>query len=448
MDANWWNNALQSYDVGREHRADRENAQAFQEGGYDAVEQAAGNRGDLRTAMTTRRFQDDRMQQAYQRMEQIRPLALGALDRVGQLPVEQRTQFLNQPHIRQRFIDWGITPEQYDAAAQQIANPETGEQALASYRAAFTQHQDPNWQLATVPTEDGQGVEQRMIAPDPTTGAIQRGEGSIPVPRGEIQSFGSGGLYREDPNAPNGIEIIREPRSVAAGGGGGGYRMLSPEEAESMGLPTGARYQVSPRGQVTPVGGTLGGVFPADQRARVAIMYEPALEAARTLDQADADAVRRQGTHGSNTPLGQDWLARAADGIPVFGDALASNLGGDDYQRYVSASSTFESSMLPILSGAAVTPSEATRIIRAALPRIGDSQAVLQDKARRRRQMLNGAALIGGRQPPHPQDGVPDWAARAQVAAQSSSDGGGIGLESLSDEQLDQLEQELMNAQP
>ena len=440
MDANWWNNALQSYDVGREHRADRENAQAFQEGGYDAVEQAAGNRGDLRTAMSTRRFQDDRMQQAYQRMEQIRPLALGALDRVGQLPVEQRTQFLNQPHIRQRFIDWGITPEQYDAAAQQIANPETGEQALASYRAAFTQHQDPNWQLATVPTEDGQGVEQRMIAPDPTTGAIQRGEGSIPVPRGEIQSFGSGGLYREDPNAPNGIEIIREPRSVQGGGTTGapsGYRWSADGGALEP-IPGGPRdpaVQGAPR-------------FPADQRARVAIMYEPALEAARTLDQADADAVRRQGTHGSNTPLGQDWLARAADGIPVFGDALASNLGGDDYQRYVSASSTFESSMLPILSGAAVTPSEATRIIRAALPRIGDSQAVLQDKARRRRQMLNGAALIGGRQPPHPQDGVPDWAARAQVAAQSSSDGGGIGLESLSDEQLDQLEQELMNAQP
>lgn len=440
MDANWWNNALQSYDVGREHRADRENAQAFQEGGYDAVEQAAGNRGDLRTAMTTRRFQDDRMQQAYQRMEQIRPLALGALDRVGQLPVEQRTQFLNQPHIRQRFIDWGITPEQYDAAAQQIANPETGEQALASYRAAFTQHQDPNWQLATVPTEDGQGVEQRMIAPDPTTGAIQRGEGSIPVPRGEIQSFGSGGLYRENPNAPNGIEIIREPRSVQGGGTTGapsGYRWSADGGALEP-IPGGPRdpaVQGAPR-------------FPADQRARVAIMYEPALEAARTLDQADADAVRRQGTHGSNTPLGQDWLARAADGIPVFGDALASNLGGDDYQRYVSASSTFESSMLPILSGAAVTPSEATRIIRAALPRIGDSQAVLQDKARRRRQMLNGAALIGGRQPPHPQDGVPDWAARAQVAAQSSSDGGGIGLESLSDEQLDQLEQELMNAQP
>lgn len=432
----FWNGAQMG-----EHYGDmRRNREAFQSGGYDGVERAAANVGDMQTAMSTRRFQDDRMQQAYQRMEQIRPLALGALDRVGQLPVEQRTQFLNQPHIRQRFIDWGITPEQYDAAAQQIANPETGEQALASYRAAFTQHQDPNWQLATVPTEDGQGVEQRMIAPDPTTGAIQRGEGSIPVPRGEIQSFGSGGLYRENPNAPNGIEIIREPRSVQGGGTTGapsGYRWSADGGALEP-IPGGPRdpaVQGAPR-------------FPADQRARVAIMYEPALEAARTLDQADADAVRRQGTHGSNTPLGQDWLARAADGIPVFGDALASNLGGDDYQRYVSASSTFESSMLPILSGAAVTPSEATRIIRAALPRIGDSQAVLQDKARRRRQMLNGAALIGGRQPPHPQDGVPDWAARAQVAAQSSSDGGGIGLESLSDEQLDQLEQELMNAQP
>ena len=440
MDANWWNNALQSYDVGREHRADRENAQAFQEGGYDAVEQAAGNRGDLRTAMTTRRFQDDRMQQAYQRMEQIRPLALGALDRVGQLPVEQRTQFLNQPHIRQRFIDWGITPEQYDAAAQQIANPETGEQALASYRAAFTQHQDPNWQLATVPTEDGQGVEQRMIAPDPTTGAIQRGEGSIPVPRGEIQSFGSGGLYRENPNAPNGIEIIREPRSVQGGGTTGapsGYRWSADGGALEP-IPGGPRdpaVQGAPR-------------FPADQRARVAISFEPALEAAQQMEQAEANAIRRQGTHGSNTPLGQDWGARMAEAIPFDGGSVARMIGGADYQAYTRASNAFEAAILPILSGAAVTESEAQRVVRAALPRQGDDQATLQAKARQRRQMLNGAATIAGRPLPFPQDAVSDWALRAQNAVRQTQGAGGIGLESLSDEQLDQLEQELMNAQP
>jgi len=48
--------------------------------------------------------------------------------------------------------------------------------------------------------------------------------------------------------------------------------------------------------------------------------------------------------------------------------------------------------MLPILSGAAVTESEAKRMIRAALPQMGDSVETLREKARRRQQMLNGAA--------------------------------------------------------
>ena len=230
MDANWWNNALQSYDVGRQHRADRENAQAFQTGGYGAVEQAAGNRGDMQTAMTTRRFQDDRMQNAYQRMEQIRPLALGALDRVGQLPVEQRLQFLNQPHIRQRFIDWGITPEQYDQASQQIANPETGAEALASYRAAFTQHEDPNWTLQTIPAQGG-GYEQRAIGVGPD-GMIQQG-----------------------------------PNAIASAGG---FRPITDQEREQYGIPAGVPAQVDvATGRVhtmlgRPAQGQSGGSYPDD----------------------------------------------------------------------------------------------------------------------------------------------------------------------------------------
>ena len=436
MDANWWNNALQSYDVGREHRADRENAQAFQEGGYDAVEQAAGNRGDLRTAMTTRRFQDDRMQQAYQRMEQIRPLALGALDRVGQLPVEQRTQFLNQPHIRQRFIDWGITPEQYDAAAQQIANPETGEQALASYRAAFTQHQDPNWQLAVVPTEDGQGVEQRAIAIDDSTGAIQRGEGSMPVPPGDVQSFGSGGLYRQNRNNPQGYEVLREPRSVAGGsGGGGGYRILSAEEAQSLGLPEGRTYQESPRGQIAPVGGATPMLAGAEQRGRIALTFPNIVQAQEDLASLEANAVRRQGTHGSNTPLGQDWGARIAEAIPWDGGSAARMIGGADYQAYETASRTFEQSAMPIFSGSAVTESEAQRFVRSNLPRMGDDAETLQRKALNRARIINAAATILGAPPPYPEAGtwspsgglqMPQGAQGSPGAPQAPAQNGGV----------------------
>ena len=390
----FWNGA----EMGGHYGDMRRNREAFQSGGYDGVEQAAANVGDMQTAMTTRRFQDDRTQNAYQRMEQIRPLALGALDRVSQLPVEQRLQFLNQPHIRQRFIDWGITPEQYDQASQQIANPETGAEALASYRAAFSQHNDPNWTLATVPTENGQGVEQRMIAADPTTGAIQRGEGSIPVPRGEVQSFGSGGLYRENPNAPNGIEIIREPRSVAASGGGAR-------------APSGYRWTAD--GTLEPIPGgpardpMLAG---AEQRGRLVLTFPNIIQAQEDLASLETNAVRRQGTHGSDTPLGQDWLARMAEAVPFDGGSAARMIGGEDYQAYETASRTFEQSVMPIFSGSAVTESEAVRFVRSNLPRMGDDRATLQRKAQNRARIINAAATILGEQPPYPEAGT--WTPR------------------------------------
>ncbi len=439
MDANWWNQALQSYDIGREHRADRENAEAFQTGGYGAVEQTAGARGDLRTAMTTRRFQDDQRQQAYERMETIAPWARNAVRATRNMDPQRARMFLEQN--QQRFLDFGFTPEQVAAGIAGLTseNPEERTQWADTLDQAFSQHQNPDWQLATVPTEDGQGLEQRFIAPDVSTGAVQRGEGSIPVPPGEVQSFGSGGLYRNNQNSPNGYEVLREPRSVAAGGGGAQYRPITPEEAQAYGLPgNGDGFVMGSNGLPRRVGG--GGTFPADQRARVAISYEPALEAAQYLERADAQAVQRQGTHGSNTPIGQDWGARILEAVPFDGGSAARWAGGEDYQLYTRASSAFEAAMLPILSGAAVTESEAQRIVRAALPRMNDSQETLATKARQRRQMLNGAALIGGRPPPFPQDGVADWAQRALSAPSE-----GLGLESLSDEQLDALEQELMN---
>lgn len=103
--------------------------------------------------------------------------------------------------------------------------------------------------------------------------------------------------------------------------------------------------------------------------------------------------------------------------------------------------------MLPILSGAAVTESEAQRVVRAVLPRQGDSQAVLAEKARRRRQMLNGAALIGGRQLPYPEETVADWAQRYANAVQQTQQDAPAGdrpLSDYSDDELNAMEQQLM----
>lgn len=432
---NVWESFGQGLELGDNIGGQIRNSRAFQQGGLDAVGEAAGQTGDLETMETARgmqrrqrQFQDDTTQRAYERMGQIAPWARNVIRATRNMDPQRAGAMLSRPDIQQRFVDWGFTPEQIQAGVAGLTNedPAVRAQWADELESAFTQHENPEWSVSEF-TGDIFGV-------DPNTG--ERVDGG--------QAPGAD-LIRQKTQAD--IELTRRNANApyaAPGGNGVQYHVLTPQEAQQRGLGPGT-WQEGSNGIISNVG--RNAVFPADQRARVAIMYEPALEATRTLEQADAGAVTRQGSHGSDTPLGQDWGARALDAVPLIGDAAASALGGEDYQRYVSASSTFESSMLPILSGAAVTPSEATRIIRAALPRVGDSQAVLTDKSRRRRQMLNGAALIGGREPPYPADGIPDWATNAQSEVQSSAGAsqGGVGLESMSDEELDQLERELAN---
>ena len=164
MDANWWNNALQSYETGRQHRADRENAQAFEQGGYNAVEQAAGARGDLQTAMTTRRFQDQQHEQAFEWFQKNAPYARNVLRYARSLQdPQQRSAFLQSQ--RQRFEGMGFQPDQIDQAITALSDPNTAEQAFSSYDAAFSQHEDPEWRLDPGSgqiwgvTNDGQYVE-------------------------------------------------------------------------------------------------------------------------------------------------------------------------------------------------------------------------------------------------------------------------------------------------
>lgn len=86
---------------------------------------------------------------------------------------------------------------------------------------------------------------------------------------------------------------------------------------------------------------------------------------------------------------------------------VAKSIGGQDYQNYEQAAAAFESQLMPIMSGAAVSPSEARRQIRAALPALGDSPETLAEKARTREMMLNGAAKARGM--PLPYSKTPTW---------------------------------------
>lgn len=400
-------------------------AGAFSTGGWEAAAQTAGGQGNFEAAKT---FQDTATQQQNTGIARLRE-TLPVLARVGEtlapLPEAERGA------AAQRFLPMlermGISPDQIPPDAWT-------DQGLEQLRAlsGLSRFED--------------------IRSVPGVGVVGFGrDGSQQVLQAEQPEWQTNGdvPYR----VVNGVVETgqgRIPHRAPQAGGGATYSIMTPEEVQAAGLPPGSYQRNNANNQTTRIGATAGGFGP-DQRARVAITLDPALEAAQTLERMDAEAVQRQGSHGSNTPLGQDWGARMAEAIPWDGGTVARVVGGEDYNAYTSASSAFEAAMLPILSGAAVTESEAQRVVRAVLPRQGDTREVLQQKARRRRQMLNGAALIGGRELPYPDEQVADWAQRyanaAQQAPQDASPTGGGSLDQLSDEELDALEQRLMSGQ-
>lgn len=398
-------------------------AGAFSTGGWSAAAQTAGSQGNFEAAKT---FQDTATQQQNAGFTRARETAQ-VLGRVGAslsgVPMEQR-----QARVQQ------MAPmlERMGIGADQLAQADWSDQGLQEMQALSGQLERFS-DIRTVP-----GVGLVGVTATGQTEVLQAEQpqwqtnGDVPyrVVNGVVET-GQGRIPHRAPQ-----------------GAGGSYRPVTPEEAQAYGLQNnGQGYAMSPQGRPVRVGSVAASGFGPDQRARVAITLDPALEASRTLERMDAEAVTRQGTHVSDTPLGQDWLARAAEAVPFDGGTAARTIGGDDYNRYTSASSAFEAAMLPILSGAAVTESEAQRVVRAVLPRQGDSQAVLAEKARRRRQMLNGAALIGGRQLPYPEETVADWAQRYANAVQQTQQDAPAGdrpLSDYSDDELNAMEQQLM----
>lgn len=174
-------------------------------------------------------------------------------------------------------------------------------------------------------------------------------------------------------------------------------------------LPNGVIERVGPRGGVQRVGaanggGGQGGASPmvgADARARFMINLGPLQESQAVLESMDAEGYDPSSLRNAG--------ASALEAIPFDGGFAARVAGGGDYNAYNQAAKTFEAAILPIMSGAAVTPTEAQRLIRAALPQPGDSPEVLAQKARQRRQMINAVASGIGQQAPYDMNALPDY---------------------------------------
>lgn len=144
-------------------------------------------------------------------------------------------------------------------------------------------------------------------------------------------------------------------------------------------------------GAASPAKKPLAG---AETRTRLALGLGPAVEAQRNM------LAEERAGNPLNTLRG--GVADFIDGDDNNAGALAKWAGGQTYQNYNQAAKTFESAFLPILSGAAVSPSEAQRLIKASLPQRGDSKTTLERKAKNRAMMLNGAAEQAGQPLPFP----------------------------------------------
>lgn len=140
----------------------------------------------------------------------------------------------------------------------------------------------------------------------------------------------------------------------------------------------------------------------AEMRGRLALALPNIVSANNAMNQIEL-AEGRDGARGN--VFNREWGARNLEAIPFDGGVVSRTVGGSDYQGYESASRTFESAMLPIFSGAAVTDSEARRFVRANLPQMGDSPETLATKAANRAALINQASIIVGSEPPFPDAG-------------------------------------------
>jgi len=161
-----------------------------------------------------------------------------------------------------------------------------------------------------------------------------------------------------------------------------------------------------PVGEEPATAGATKSIGP-EARVRFGIGMGPAIEAQKNLFEAEKWNQNQQNRLGSNpydTLSGQisTSLAPESSAESPMRARLSQGIGGQRFQDYTQAAKSFESAFMPILSGAAVSASEAQRLISASLPEPGNSPETLAKKARNRAMMINGAAALMGEPPPFP----------------------------------------------
>lgn len=172
----------------------------------------------------------------------------------------------------------------------------------------------------------------------------------------------------------------------------------------------------------------------SENRTRLGMGLGPMVDAQRKMYQTEGWKPRepRPADRMGKNPLNQEWGAALIDALDnnvvarwagVDLNPVARAVGGQKYQDYDQAAKSYESAVLPIMSGAAVTPSEAQRLVRADLPQLGDTPQTLAAKAKNRAMKINAAADMIGRPRPFPQVGTWNPQGGQRAAPGSSAPG-------------------------
>ena len=181
----------------------------------------------------------------------------------------------------------------------------------------------------------------------------------------------------------------------------------------------------------------------AAQRGRIQFALDPLISAQQNLALIERGAPDPQrpgsfvprnpfssGSYGPGKPIKNFFDAmgntfarntmQSAGARPDSGpwaQTLAINVGGEDFQAANQAYSEFESALIPMFAGAAVTVTEAQRFLRANVPMPGENPRIVAQKMRARKQLANAAARISGNDIPFP-DAPTVWPLSAQAEAE------------------------------
>lgn len=360
---------------------------AFKSGSWTGLGEVAAGEGDFETVgyaqgqargLTMQEW-EDRDRAITEQKQGMEFLATSAAN-LRSLPLEARGQaamdaiasspFANDPAVmqavQQAAADGRITDDELSQFEQQML---TAAQRLEAERWDKSFKREGEWHGDEVAHRNSQANANKMRPATPQELARYNLPANAPY-----QVDGNGQLYLID----------------GAGGDGAGRKY----EKDAQGV---LRYIDNGEEVFPGVGGpteTPKPLIGSEAMARVAAGLPNAKGAVQGLETLTFNSKATLLTVEGYDPA-SDWGAAVIEAIPDWGllKGLARWTGGEDYQMFKDSYGAFEAGMLPIISGAAITDTEAKRQMQALQIKPGDSKQTKRRKLDLMAQMVEGVEL-------------------------------------------------------